>query len=273
MASSAATGWVDADLVTNLLLIVPIPLLMIAERLQPKRQDWVLNWKEYAEDAFWLFSVFVIWAPIYGRYYDTPVSDAFFWLRETVAFPYALTANTTLGIMAAALIAVFVSEFVYYWLHRLQHRMMFFWRIHATHHHITKMAVARADRTHPLEFLALNLGPAVVLAFLGASDDVVAAALVFRLVSGHINHANLPLRSGLYGLIFTTAEWHQLHHSIALAESDRNFGCTVILWDRLFGTFSGKTFVATIGNGSGKALSLWMQLTLPFRSDETLRRL
>ena len=273
VASANATGWTDADQLTTALLLLPIPRWMIVERFLPKRRDWVLNWREYAEDAFWVGCVYLIWAPLYSDYYDTPISDAFSWLRDASLLPFKLEATTTLGLMGAALVGVFVSEFIYYWLHRLQHRTMFFWRIHATHHHITKMSVARADRTHPLEFLALNLGPAITLAFLGASDAVVAVALTFRIFSGYTNHTNLPMKSGIYGWVFTTPEWHQLHHSKEITESDTNFGCSVILWDRLFGTFSNKTELEAVGNGTGKALSIYMQLTMPFRSNETLRNL
>ena len=273
VATAATTEWMDVDLLTDILILSPLPVLLVAERLLPKRADWMLDSREYAEDLFWVLGTFVIWAPIYGDYYDTPISNAFVWLREASALPLSLGAETTGGLVIAALIAIFASELIYYWLHRLQHRMMFFWRIHAIHHHITKMGVARADRTHPLEFLALNIGPVMVLAFLGASDDVVAASLVFRFLAGHINHVNMPLKSGVYGWLFTTAEQHQLHHSLERQESDRNFGCTVILWDRIFGTFSGKEEVARIGNGTGKALSILTQLSTPFRSNATLRNL
>lgn len=273
VATAYATGWTDAGQLTSILLFCPIPMLLIVERLAPKRGDWLLTWKEFAEDVFWVGCVYLIWAPLYGDFYDTPISDAFAWLRDASFVPFQLDATTSLGLLGAALIGMFVSEFIYYWLHRLQHRVMFFWRMHATHHHITKMSAARADRTHPLEFLALNLGPAMTLAFLGASEAVVAVALTFRIFSAYTNHANLPLRSGVYGWIFTTPEWHQLHHSKERSESDTNFGCSIILWDRLFGTFSAKTELDAIGNGTGKALSIAMQLTLPFRSNETLRNL
>ncbi len=273
VASANAKGWTNADALTNVVLLSPIPLLLLAERLFPRRRDWLLAPGEFAEDLFWVGCTYLIWAPLYNDYYDTPISEAFFWLREASSFPFRLEATTTLGLVGMALTGVFISEFVYYWLHRLQHRVMFFWRIHATHHHITKMGTARADRTHPLEFLALNLGPAVILAFLGADDAVVAVVFTFRIFSAYTNHSNLPLRSGWYGKVFTTPEWHQLHHSLEATESDTNFGCSIILWDRLFGTFSAKTELAAVGNGSGKALSVLTQLSLPFRSVDTLRSL
>jgi sterol desaturase/sphingolipid hydroxylase (fatty acid hydroxylase superfamily) len=272
-ASAAITGWADLSVLVPVLMFVPIPLLWLAERLRPKRRDWLLDWKDLAEDLFWLTGTYLIWVPIYDEAYDTPISNLFAALRDSSGFPFRLEAETTGGLLFAALIAIFAAEFIGYWAHRLQHRFMFLWRIHATHHHITKMSVARAERTHPLEFLGLNLGSAVALAFLGASAEVVAVVVVFRLNTAHLCHSNLPLVSGAFGWLFNTPEWHQLHHSCNYKESNTNFGCTVILWDLLFGTFSGKDHIEQVGNGTGKKLSLVTQLLIPFKSDQALREL
>ena len=273
VANAAITGWIDLSVLVPVLLFVPIPLLLLAERLIPKRKDWLLDWKDLIEDLFWLACSFLIWGPIYDDAYETPISNLFALLRDNSGFPFRLEAETIGGLLVAAFIAIFVAEFIGYWAHRVQHRFMFLWRIHATHHHITKMSVARAERTHPLEFLGLNLGSAVTLAFLGASAEVVAVVVVFRLNTAHLCHSNLPLVSGAFGWLFNTPEWHQLHHSCIYKESNTNFGCTVIIWDRLFGTFSGKSHIEQVGNGSGEKLSIVTQLLIPFKSDKALREL
>lgn len=273
VASAAVDKWADPYVVVGLILFLQFPLVMLLERFFTKREEWLLNWREYAEDGFWVFGTYLIWVPLYERFYDTPIANSLMALRESLGVSFAFEASTIAGLFGLALVASMAAEFIGYWAHRLQHRYMLLWRMHATHHHITKMSIARADRTHPLEFLGLNLGGAVMFAFLGATPEVVAVSLVFRSTAAHLNHANMPLTSGLYGWVFTTAEWHQLHHSIDVAESDRNFGCTVILWDRLFGTFSGKTSVERLGSGTGEALSLPTQLLMPFQSDEVLKSL
>jgi len=273
VANAAITGWIDLSVLVPVLLFVPISLLFLAERLIPKRKDWLLDWKDFIEDLFWLACTFLIWGPIYDDAYETPISNLFALLRDNSGFGFRLEAETTGGLLVAAFIAIFATEFIGYWAHRVQHRFMFLWRIHATHHHITKMSVARAERTHPLEFLGLNLGPAVALAFLGASAEVVAVVVVFRLNTAHLCHSNLPLVSGAFGWLFITPEWHQLHHSCINKESNTNFGCTVILWDRLFGTFSGKNHIEQVGNGTGKKLSIVTQLLIPFKSDQAIREL
>lgn len=273
VASAFTTQWMDPQVLVAIMIWIPIPLLLIAERFAPRRQDWLLNWRDVAEDVFWVFGTYLIWVPIYDEYYDTPISNAFASLRDASAFPYRLEADTITGLLVAAMVGIVAIEFIGYWAHRVQHRFMFLWRIHATHHHITKMSAARADRTHPLEFLGLNLGSAVALAYLGASAEVVAVVLVFRLATAHVNHCNLPLTSGVFGWLFNTAEWHQLHHSCDYDESNTNYGCTMIVWDRIFGTFSGKSSIERVGNGTGEQLSLLTQLTIPFRSNEVLRSL
>jgi sterol desaturase/sphingolipid hydroxylase (fatty acid hydroxylase superfamily) len=273
VANAAITGWIDLSVLVPVLLFVPIPLLLLAERLIPKRKDWLLDWKDLIEDLFWLACSFLIWGPIYDDAYETPISNLFALLRDNSGFPFRLEAVTIGGLLVAAFIAIFVAEFIGYWAHRVQHRFMFLWRIHATHHHITKMSVARAERTHPLEFLGLNLGSAVTLAFLGASAEVVAVVVVFRLNTAHLCHSNLPLVSGAFGWLFNTPEWHQLHHSCIYKESNTNFGCTVIIWDRIFGTFSGKNYIKQVGNGTGEKLSIVTQLLIPFKSDQALREL
>ena len=273
VANAAITGWIDLPVLVSVLLFVPIPLLLLAERLIPKRKDWLLDWQDLTEDLFWLACSFLIWGPIYDEAYDTPISNLFALLRDSSGFPFRLEADTTGGLLVAAFIAIFVAEFIGYWAHRVQHRFMFLWRIHATHHHITKMSMARAERTHPLEFLGLNLGSAVALAFLGASAEVVAVVVVFRLNTAHLCHSNLPLVSGAFGWLFNTPEWHQLHHSCFYKESNTNFGCTVIIWDRVFGTFSKQNHIERIGNGTGEKLSIVTQLLIPFKSDQALKEL
>jgi sterol desaturase/sphingolipid hydroxylase (fatty acid hydroxylase superfamily) len=265
--------WIDIGVLVAIAFFLPIVLVLLLERLIPKREDSLLNWRDLAEDTFWVLTIFFIWVPIFDEHYDTPVSNLFFYLRETSGFPFRLEANSVAGLMGMAMLGVFAIEFIGYWAHRLQHRFLLLWRMHATHHHISKMSIARADRTHPLELIGLNLGSIVVLAFLGAGDGVIAVILVFRIVTGHINHANLPLTSGVFGWLFNTPQWHLVHHSCVMDESNTNYGCTVIIWDRLFGTFSGKESIERVGSGTGEQLSLWTQLTIPFRSNEVLKNL
>jgi sterol desaturase/sphingolipid hydroxylase (fatty acid hydroxylase superfamily) len=45
------------------------------------------------------------------------------------------------------------------------------------------------------------------------------------------------MTTGPLGWIFATPELHRLHHSSRPDELDNNYGDSLIVWDRLFGTF------------------------------------
>jgi sterol desaturase/sphingolipid hydroxylase (fatty acid hydroxylase superfamily) len=272
-ASAIVYRWMDVGLLMAIMVWLPIPLFLILERIVPRRKEWLLNWRDVGVDLFWVLGTYLIWSPIFDNYYSTPISKFFFHLRDMSEFPFRLSASSVPGIVGMAILGIIAIEFIGYWAHRLQHRFLFLWRIHATHHHITKMSVGRTDRTHPLEFLGLNLGAAVVLAFLGASNAVVAVVIVFTVATTHMCHVNMPLTSGIFGWLFNTAELHQVHHSKELKESNHNYGCVVNIWDRIFGTFLYKQRVKQVGNGSGKKLSLLTQLSIPFFSNKKLRKL
>ena len=274
IATMITQRWMNPDLFTTLMILLPIPLLIVAERVWTKREDWLLTPKEFAEDAFWLGFAALLWIPLYDDFYQTPLSEAFTWLRDRSPLDITLAPTTVTGLLSAVFLVKLVESFIYYWCHRIQHESLFFWRMHATHHHITKMGCLRGDRTHPLEYLTLALGTPIALALFGASENVIAVTAAFHFWNGNLNHANLPLRSlPGYDWIFATAPQHHAHHALELRQSNSNYGCNIILWDRLFGTYCGDETVGQIGAGTGKALSIREQLALAFYPTKRLTEL
>jgi sterol desaturase/sphingolipid hydroxylase (fatty acid hydroxylase superfamily) len=224
-----------------------------------------------AEDAFWLGFAGLLWVPLYSDFYETPISEGFKAVRDMATLQISLEPESIFGLLGAALLVLACASFIYYWLHRVQHESVFWWRIHATHHHIIKMGCMRGDRTHPLEYLALALGTPITLALLGASDSVMAVAGAFGIWNGTLNHSNLPLKSmPVYDWFFATAQQHHVHHAHAMRQSNSNYGCSIILWDRLFGTYCGDTEVGQIGAGKAQPLSIKEQLALAFYPKDKL---
>ncbi len=274
VASAYAFEWANPELIALIMIVLPLPLVLIAERIWVKRSDWLLEPKEFIEDVFWLATGAFIWVPLYTDYFETPISEGFFAVRDAAVLDFSLEPESMLGMALAAILVRTLVEFIYYWLHRVQHESLFWWRIHATHHHITKMSAARGDRTHPFEWATLFLGTPVVLALTGASDGVIGVVGAFGFFNGALNHSNLPLKSlPGYDWFFATAEQHHLHHSKDLDSSNSNYGCTIIFWDRLFGTYNGRTDIEALGAGTGKPLDLWTQYKLAFISDDALKKL
>lgn len=274
VASMVTSGWMNHDIYAIVMIILPIPLLLIAEKFWGKRQDWKLKPNELAEDAFWLAFGAFLWVPLISNYYRTPISEGFHAIRDRALLDITISPESALGLVTAAVFLRICSSFIYYWLHRVQHESLFFWRMHATHHHITKMSCMRGDRTHPLEYLALALSTPIVLAFAGASNEVLAVSAAFGMWNSQLNHSNLPLKSlPVYDWIFATAPQHHVHHAVDRKHSDTNYGCQIILWDRIFGTYCGDEDVGKIGAGRGVPLSIKEQLLLAFYPNKRLTNL
>ncbi len=274
VATMITEEWMHHELFAAIMIVVPIPLLIFAERIWTKRKDWLLEPKEMAEDAFWLAFAGLLWVPLYSDFYETPISEGIKAVRDMTPLQVSLEPASMLGLIGSALLVISVSSFVYYWLHRVQHESLFWWRMHATHHHITKMGCMRGDRTHPLEYIALFMGTPIALALFGASDEVMAVAGAFSIWNGTLNHSNLPLKSmPVYNWFFATAQQHHVHHALVLNQSNSNYGCNIILWDRLFGTYCGDEEVGQIGAGKAVPLSIKEQLALAFYPNEKLTNL
>jgi alkylglycerol monooxygenase len=76
-------------------------------------------------------------------------------------------------------------------------------------------------------------------------------------------HTRLIRRTGIWGWVFNTPTYHRLHHAKEAEYLDRNFGSTLVVWDRLFGTFVRQTHEPSYG--TTKALASWNPLWAQFQ--------
>jgi sterol desaturase/sphingolipid hydroxylase (fatty acid hydroxylase superfamily) len=79
-------------------------------------------------------------------------------------------------------------------------------------------------------------------------------------------HANVRADPPIwYGFLFTTIRNHSLHHTALSYEDTRcNYGNSVILWDRVFGTYrEGESEV--VGQDERRRLSIKEQFLFPFQ--------
>ena len=169
------------------------------------------------------------------------------------------------------LLAFFSAELVFYSIHRGLHRSTLLWRVsgHGFHHAFRNMHAPTFIASHLGDLALLALPAALVAGALGASARVVAAAALLQTMNGLLAHANLRTRTPLIGLVLTTSDQHGIHHSSDLQQSNSNYGCNAILWDRLFGTFAEGPVQQT-GIGPFEP-TLLEKLMLPFREPRYVR--
>jgi sterol desaturase/sphingolipid hydroxylase (fatty acid hydroxylase superfamily) len=166
-----------------------------------------------------------------------------------------------------ALLVFFMSEFVWYWIHRAEHRWAPVWRLsgHGAHHAFKKLNAINAAANHPIELFLIVL-PAIFVDLLFGVGVAAYGAALLTLVQTAVVHSNLRLNSSVIGWLFTTNAWHIRHHSADLAESNTNYGCAAIVWDRVFGTF-GDSAVVEAGVGPREPTTL-EKLLMPLREPE-----
>jgi hypothetical protein len=76
-------------------------------------------------------------------------------------------------------------------------------------------------------------------------------------------HANVAANPPIfYSFFFTTIRNHSLHHSVPYEDTRCNYGNSLIIWDRVFGTYrEGEASV--VGQDQRKRLSIWEQTVFP----------
>ncbi len=167
-------------------------------------------------------------------------------------------------VLVQLLMVFFMGEFIWYWLHRAEHRWGWMWRItgHGAHHSFKRLGAINFGANHPFEMLFLVAPAGIVELFFGVGAAAAGAALLGVIQTG-IAHANLRLNSRVIGWLFTTNDYHIRHHSVVLEESNTNYGCAGILWDRVFGTFAD-SYVIEAGTGPTEPTT-WHKFIMPFK--------
>jgi sterol desaturase/sphingolipid hydroxylase (fatty acid hydroxylase superfamily) len=137
---------------------------------------------------------------------------------------------------AAWIVAFFAVDFIYYWWHRLSHRVSFLWAVHVVHHQSEDYNFAVALRQAVLS--VWTIWPFhLPLALIGVPPLVFATVESFSTLYQFWIHTELVGKLGWYERIFNTPSQHRVHHAINPRYLDRNYAATLCIWDRLFGTF------------------------------------
>ena len=129
------------------------------------------------------------------------------------------------------------EDFIYYWLHRIDHHCRLFWAVHVTHHSSEEFNLTvgfRSSVFQPL-YRFIYFMPLALLGFRGI--DIFLMYSITQLY-GILVHTQLIKKLGFLEYILVTPSHHRVHHASNHQYLDRNFGTVFIFWDKLFGTFT-----------------------------------
>jgi len=134
------------------------------------------------------------------------------------------------------LLALFIVDFIIYWIHRGQHNFDLLWRTHAWHHSIEQMYWFAGFRTSFFHSFIYNIPQVVIpVTLLHLSPAEAGLGYSLGLLIQFWEHTNLDVRVGPLKWLIITPAYHRIHHSATLHRG-MNLGTTFSLWDRMFGT-------------------------------------
>ncbi len=128
-------------------------------------------------------------------------------------------------------------EFVYYWHHRVTHRVRWFWASHSVHHSSNQLMLASAIRLGWTGRLGGAVAFFAPLVWLGFPPEAVYGLLAAGLFYQFWIHADWLPGLGPLEWVLNTPTHHRVHHASNPEYLDCNYGSSLIVFDRLFGTF------------------------------------
>ena len=136
------------------------------------------------------------------------------------------------------LMALFIHDTYYYWLHRWMHQSRkVYLRVHKVHHDSIITNAMTSFSFHPIESIFQAIIVPFIIFLLPMHISVLLVMLVLMTISGTINHASAELystrwKTHWYWKWIIGASHHDLHHK----KFNHNYGLYFTFWDRWMGT-------------------------------------
>lgn len=165
------------------------------------------------------------------------------WLRLQGFAPFSLEdiapvlANNP---FASVLLYVLIIDFGEYWRHRLQHRLRWWWQLHALHHAQRDMTFWSDDRNHIFDEIIAAFWMGAVALLIGVPPAQFPLVIFATKFIESLSHANLRWNFGALKYVLVSPQFHRVHHAIGVghegAKQGVNFSVMFSFWDKLFGT-------------------------------------
>lgn len=133
-------------------------------------------------------------------------------------------------------ILLLFEDFMYYWLHRVDHYCRLFWATHFTHLSSSKFNLTVGFRSSVLEPLYRFIY-FIPIAWLGFQPIDIVFIYSATQIWGILVHTEKINKMGFLEHILVTPSHHRVHHGSNPKYLDKNMGMFLIIWDKLFGTF------------------------------------
>lgn len=133
-------------------------------------------------------------------------------------------------------VLLIAQDFMFYWLHRVDHYCRLFWAVHVTHHSSEEFNLTVGFRSSVFQPL-YRFVYFIPLSLFGFDPLDVMFMYAATQIYGILIHTKTVGRLGFLEWFLSTPSHHRVHHASNVKYLDKNMGMVFIVWDRLFGTF------------------------------------
>jgi sterol desaturase/sphingolipid hydroxylase (fatty acid hydroxylase superfamily) len=148
----------------------------------------------------------------------------------------------------AWVICFFSDDFSFYWFHRLSHQIRFLWASHMVHHSSEKFTLSSGLRVPWTSDLTGNFLFWAWMPLIGIEPYMIifmkSANVLYQFWMHTESIRKLPK---WFEAVFNTPSHHRVHHGSDVEYLDKNHAGTLIIWDKLFGTYQEEIFKPKYG--------------------------
>jgi sterol desaturase/sphingolipid hydroxylase (fatty acid hydroxylase superfamily) len=210
-------------------IALSIPLFFLLMGLE-------LAWSAWSGRAVYRLKDFVtniscgIGSQVVGAFSKTVIFAIYAWTYEQLRL-FTLPASALTAVVTFLLV-----DLLYYWFHRLSHQVNFLWAAHIVHHQSEDYNLSVALRQSWWQGL-FGFWFYVPIAMLGVDPITIVTVAAFVTLYQFWIHTEALGRLGPLEWILNTPSHHRVHHGSDPKYIDRNHAGTLIIWDKLFGTY------------------------------------
>ena len=194
-----------------------------------------VNWADYITNITQGFVFFV-----YRKLgFDYPLKLFYYFVYDNFRI-FDLEKNDFLETWTGYFIVFLLVDFVFYWMHRWSHEMNLLWAFHQVHHSSQHYNLTTAMR-QPIGHTHVIFWIYATTSLLGVPPIQFYIHLDLNLMYQFWIHTEVIDKCPkIIELIFNTPSHHRVHHGRNPECIDTNYAGTLIVWDRIFGTFEGE---------------------------------
>ncbi|WP_179335215.1 sterol desaturase family protein [Winogradskyella costae] len=133
-------------------------------------------------------------------------------------------------------ICMLLDDFTYYWFHRQNHMVRFFWAAHIVHHSSDNFNLGTAVRNG---WFTIFYKPFfyVWIVMIGFPPEMLVVCLGIEALWQFQLHTQYVKKMGFIEKFVNTHTMHQVHHARNIEYMDKNHGGFLNVFDRIFGTW------------------------------------